>query len=94
MFLRIHRKHLQSIYAFLRQGGVYVCTKEKCIIYAQLLFEITQEEQQHSWTQENLNKVYIKLNRNRFQLNKINNALKHGLNYKVLQDLTVYITLF
>ena len=64
------------MYAFLRQGGVYVCIKEKCIIYMQLLFKITQEEQQHTWTQENLNKVYTKLNRNKFQLNRINNVVK------------------
>ena len=72
------------MYTFLRHGGVYVHTKEKRITYAQLLFKLTQEKHQHSWTQENLDKVYIELNKNRFQSNKINNALKHSLNYKIL----------
>ena len=36
--------------------------------------------------------MYIKLNRNGFQLNKINNTLKYGLNYNILQDL-IAITL-
>ena len=83
-FLRVHTQHLRNIYALLRRGGVYVRTKEKRTTYAQLLFEITQEGQQHSWTQENLDEVYAELNGNGFQSNKMNNALKHGLNYKVL----------
>ena len=87
-------QHLRSIYTFLRHGGVYVRTKEKRTTYAQLLFELTQEEYQHSWTQENLDEVYDELDGNGFQLNKMNNALKRGLNYKVLQDLIVCITLF
>ncbi len=48
--------------------------------YAQLLFKITQEEHQHSWSQENLNKVYAKLDKNGFQSDKINNTVKHSLN--------------
>ena len=41
-----------------------------------------------------MDKVYNKLDRNGFQLNKINNALKRGLNYRVLQDPIVRTTLF
>ena len=47
---KVHIKHLRNIYTFLRRGGVYVRTKEKRTTYAQLLFEITQEEHQHLWT--------------------------------------------
>jgi hypothetical protein len=41
-----------------------------------------------------LNEVYNKLNKNGFQSNKINNIIKYSLNYKLPQDLTVYIILF
>ena len=51
------------------------------------MFKITQEKYQYLWTQENIKEVYNKLNGNGFQLNKINNALKYGLNYNILQDL-------
>ena len=93
-FLRVHAQHLQSMYTFLRRGGVYVRTKQKRTTYAQLLFELIQEERQYSWTQENLDEVYIELNGNGFQSNKMNNALKHGLNYKVSQDPMVRTTPF
>ena len=94
IFLRVHAQHLQSIYAFLRRGGVYMHTKQKRTTYAQLLFKLIQEEHQYSWTQENLDEVYIELNEIGFQSNKMNNTLKHSLNYKVSQDPTVRITLF
>ena len=60
----------------------------------QLLSELTQEEHQHFWTQENLDKVYNELDGNGFQSNKMNNALKRGLNYKASQDPTIYTTSF
>ena len=44
IFLKVPIQHLRSIYTFLRHGGVYVRIKEKRTIYAQLLFELTQEE--------------------------------------------------
>ena len=44
IFSKVPMQHLQSIYTFLRHGGVYVRTKEKRTTYAQLLFELTQEE--------------------------------------------------
>ena len=62
IFLKVHAQHLRSIYTFLRRGGVYVRTKQKRTTYAQLLFELIQEERQYSWTQENLEEVYNKLN--------------------------------
>ena len=65
-FLRVHKLHLYKMYAFLRRGGVYIRTKEKRTTYAQLLFELTQEERQYSWTQENLLEVYEELDRNGF----------------------------
>ena len=76
MFSKVHTLHLRKMYAFLRRGGVYVRTKEKRTTYAQLLFELTQEEYQYSWTQENLLEVYEKLDRNGFQSDKINNVVK------------------
>jgi hypothetical protein len=71
------------MYNFLRQGGVYIHAKDKRATYAQLLFELTQEEQQHVWTQEELDEVYTKLNGDEFQSNKINNTIKRGLHYKI-----------
>jgi hypothetical protein len=93
-FLRVHAQHLRSMYDFLRRGGVYIRAKEKRVTYAQLLFEITQEERQHPWTQEELEEVYVELGGNEFQSNKMNNAIKRGLNYKVTQDPTVRTTQF
>ena len=91
---KVHIKHLRNIYTFLRRGGVYVRTKEKRTTYAQLLFEITQEEHQHLWTQENIKEVHNELDGNGFQSNKINNALKYGLNYNILQDPMAITLLF
>ena len=91
-FLRVHKLHLYKMYAFLRRGGVYIRTKEKRTTYAQLLFELTQEERQYSWTQENLLEVYEELDRNGFQSDKMNNAVRYGLNYKIPQDPRVRTT--
>ncbi len=88
-FSRIHAQRLKSMYNFLRRGGVYVRPKDKRVTYAQLLFELTQEEQQHVWTQEELDEVYTDLDGNEFKSNRMNNAIKRGLNYKVTQDPTV-----
>src|ERR1700693_2889015 len=77
------------MYNFLRRGGVYIRPKDKRVTYAQLLFELTREEQQHVWTQEELDEVYADLDGNEFKSNRMNNAIKRGLNYKVTQDPTV-----
>jgi hypothetical protein len=83
MFSKIHAQRLRNMYNFLRRGGVYVRTKDKRVTYAQLLSELTQEEQQHIWTQEELDEVYAELDGNEFQSNKLNNAIKRGLHYKI-----------
>ena len=94
IFLRVYIQHLWNMYAFLWWGGVYICIKEKHTTYAQLLFEITQEEHQHSWSQENLDEVYTELDKNGFQLDKMNNVVKYSLNYKLSQDPIIRIILF
>ena len=93
-FSRIHAQHLRSMYTFLRRGGVYVRTKEKRITYAILLHEVAQEERQHPWTQENLDEVYAELDGDGFQSNRMNNAIKRGLDYKLSQDPTLRTTPF
>ena len=39
-FLKVYTQHLWNIYALLWRGGVYICIKEKCTTYTQLLFKI------------------------------------------------------
>jgi hypothetical protein len=40
----------KRMYMLLRQNGVYIEPKNKRPSYAQLLFNMIQEEQEHKWT--------------------------------------------
>jgi len=49
-----HHRELQNIRRMLRCGGVYVAPNTKNVTMAQRLVEVLEEEEQHEWTQQDL----------------------------------------
>ena len=54
---RTHRSLLQRLRNFLRYGGVYVAMNTKRITIAQALMACLEEEEKHTWTEEDIHET-------------------------------------
>jgi hypothetical protein len=84
-FKRVSTKQLKELYYLLLQRGVYAYPKEKRYIYAYLLASIVQEEEFYTWTQEEVDEVYIDTNRD-IKSNRLKIYAKHSIGYKPSND--------
>jgi hypothetical protein len=84
-FKRVSTKQLKELYHLLRQRGVYAYPKEKRYTYAHLLASVVQEEEFHTWTQEEVDEVYIETNGD-VKSNRLKIYTKHGVGYKPSND--------
>ena len=64
---------------------MYVYPKERHYTYAQLLAGVVQEEEFHTWTQEEVDKVYNNTNRD-VRSNCLKIYTKHSVGYKSLNN--------
>src|SRR3984885_5120448 len=84
-FKRASTKQLKELYHLLRQRGVYAYPKEKRYTYAHLLASVVQKEEFHTWTQEEVDEVYIETNGD-VKSNRLKIYTKHGVGYKPSND--------
>ena len=57
IFTRVARRHLQELRTCLRGRGVYVAPNGKRTTIAQTLFDVIAEEEQHEWTDDEIQEV-------------------------------------